>query len=123
MDYLQIPTFIKTALQGRARSEEPTLAMVSPNPLSYPKSALPFCSDLFQNPTSEYRGCPFWAWNGKLDTAQLLRQIDYFEAMGMGGFHMHVRTGLDTDYMSEEFLDIVRSCVDYAESKKMLACL
>ena len=22
---------------------------------------------LFENPTSEYRGAPFWAWNCKLD--------------------------------------------------------
>jgi hypothetical protein len=93
------------------------------NPLSYPKSAMPFSMELFKNPTSEYRGCPFWAWNNKLDKDQLLRQIDNFAAMGMGGFHMHVRTGLDTEYMGEEFMDIVRSCVEYAETKNMLACL
>ena len=23
--------------------------------------------ELFKNPTSEYRGTPFWAWNGKLE--------------------------------------------------------
>ena len=38
----------------------------------------------FQNPTSEYRGAPFWAWNNKLDRDQLLRQIEYFKEMGMG---------------------------------------
>lgn len=36
---------------------------------------------------------------------------------------MHVRVGLDTEYMGEEFMDMIRACVDYAESKKMLACL
>lgn len=36
---------------------------------------------------------------------------------------MHSRTGLDTAYMGEEFMDIVKSCVDYAEQKNMLACL
>ncbi|RDL30998.1 Uncharacterized protein BP5553_09787 [Venustampulla echinocandica] len=93
------------------------------NPLTYPKSAQPFSAQLFQTPTSEYRGCPLWAWNTKLDKKQLLRQIDNFADMGMGGFHMHVRTGLDTEYMGPEFMDLVRSCVDYAESKNMLACL
>jgi hypothetical protein len=58
------------------------------NPLSYPKSSAPFSAELFKKPTSEYRGCPFWAWNNKLDKTQLLRQIDYFEAMGMGGVHV-----------------------------------
>jgi hypothetical protein len=94
-----------------------------PNPLTYPKSAETFSSELFKNPTNEYRGCPLWAWNTELKEDQLKRQIDNFEAMGMGGFHMHVRTGLDTDYLGSEFMDIVRSCVEYAESKGMLACL
>ena len=93
------------------------------NPLTYPKSALPFSKELFKNPTSEYRGCPLWAWNNKLNKEQLLRQIDDFTIMGMGGFHMHVRTGLDTEYMGEEFMNVVRACVEYAESKSMLACL
>ncbi|CZT44689.1 uncharacterized protein RSE6_04893 [Rhynchosporium secalis] len=93
------------------------------NPLTYPKSSEEFSKDLFKNPTSEYRGCPLWAWNTKLDTKQLMRQIDHFAEMGMGGFHMHVRTGLDTEYLGPEFMDIVLSCVEYAESKKMLACL
>ena len=36
---------------------------------------------------------------------------------------MHVRVGLDTEYMGEEFMDMVRICVEYAEGKNMLACL
>lgn len=94
-----------------------------PNPLTYPKSTKPFSQDLFESPTTEYRGCPLWSWNGTLEKKRLLRQIDYLEEMGMGGFHMHVRTGLDTAYMGPEFMDRVRDCVDHAESKGMLACL
>lgn len=93
------------------------------NPLSYPKSDEPFSTRLFRNPTSEYRGCPLWAWNTRLEKEHLLRQIDDFQAMGLGGFHMHSRTGLDTDYMGPEFMDAVKTCVDYAEEKGMLACL
>ncbi|KAJ9136583.1 Glycoside hydrolase family 2 [Pleurostoma richardsiae] len=93
------------------------------NPLTYPKSAGPFDPDLFRNPTSEYRGCPFSAWNTRLERNLLKRQIDHLAEMGMGGFHMHVRTGLDTEYLGNEFMDAVRDCVDYAESKGMLACL
>ena len=44
---------------------------------------------LFQNPTSEYRGAPFWAWNTKLDKNELLWQIEELRKMGFGGFHMH----------------------------------
>ena len=49
---------------------------------------------LFKNPTAEYRGTPFWAWNSYLKKDELERQIDIFKEMGLGGFHMHVRTGL-----------------------------
>ena len=37
---------------------------------------------LFENPAGEYRGRPFWAWNGKLTEEELLRQIDIFGQMG-----------------------------------------
>jgi hypothetical protein len=43
--------------------------------------------------------------------------------MGMGGFHIHVRVGLDAEYLGDEFMDHVRVCVEYAKTKGMLACL
>lgn len=78
---------------------------------------------LFKNPTCEYRATPFWAWNCKLEKAELERQIDVFKKMGFGGFHMHSRNGLETPYMGEEFMTLVRACVDKAEKEKMLAWL
>lgn len=79
--------------------------------------------ELFKNPTSEYRCTPFWAWNCKLDKTELCRQIDIFKQMGYGGFHMHVRTGLDTEYLSDEYMDIIKCCVNKAKDEKMLAWL
>ena len=29
---------------------------------------------LFKNPTAEYRGKPFWSWNGKLEKQELLKK-------------------------------------------------
>ena len=78
---------------------------------------------LFLNPGAEHRGAPFWAWNGKLDRERMLRQINVFAEMGMGGFHMHSRTGLATPYLGGDFMDCVSACVDYAKSKGMLAYL
>lgn len=117
MDYLN--SLVSSAL-GRPDVADITKKV---NPLTYPKSSEAFSKELFKNPTSEYRGCPLWAWNTKLKKEQLMRQIDNFADMGMGGFHMHVRTGLDTEYLGSEFMDIVLSCVEYAESKNMMACL
>ena len=93
------------------------------NPISYPKANAPFDQKLFVEPSAEYRGAPLWSWNTKLKRDVLLRQIDHLAEMGMGGFHMHVRVGLDTEYLGEDFLDHVRACVEYAKEKGMLACL
>ena len=79
--------------------------------------------DLFKNPTAEYRGTPFWAWNCDLDKDELLRQIDIFKEMGLGGFHMHVRTGMSTEYLSDEFMSLIRACTDHAKQNDMLAWL
>ncbi len=90
----------------------------------YPKNKAESLGDkLFKNPTSEYRGAPFWAWNCNLDEKELLRQIGVMREMGFGGFHMHVRSGMDTPYLSDEFMHLVRSCSDEAEKREMLAWL
>ena len=36
---------------------------------------------------------------------------------------MHVRVGMDTEYLGEEFMGHIRACVEYAKQKDMLACL
>ncbi len=79
--------------------------------------------ELFKDPTAEYRGTPFWAWNCHLEKDELLRQIDVMKEMGFGGAHMHVRTGLDTPYLSDEFFDLISACVDKSEREGMLAWL
>lgn len=79
--------------------------------------------ELFRNPSSEYRGTPFWAWNGRLDRDRLTEQIQVFKKMGLGGFHMHVRTGMDSPYLEEEFMDSIRHCIEKAGEMDMLAWL
>ena len=75
------------------------------------------------NPPREYRAMPFWAWNTKLDPEELLRQIECFSEMGLGGFFMHSRAGMATEYLGEDFIKCVRLCAEYAEKKGMFACL
>lgn len=78
---------------------------------------------LFKNPTAEYRGAPFWSWNCKLDPRELAWQLEVFKKMGFGGAHMHVRTGMATPYLSDEFMDLIKLCVNKAKSEDMLAWL
>lgn len=80
-------------------------------------------NNLFKNPSSEYRGAPFWAWNCKLDKEELLWQIEQLKEMGFGGFHMHSRQGMSTTYLSKEFSDLVRACTDKAEKEGMRSYL
>ncbi|MBQ6165615.1 MAG: hypothetical protein IJK23_14180 [Clostridia bacterium] len=79
----------------------------------YKKNSAPELSDeLFKNPGCEYRGAPFWAWNCKLEKDELLHQIECFKEMGLGGYHMHPRVGFATEYLSEEFMELVKACVE-----------
>ena len=90
----------------------------------YPKNQSPKLDEaLFRAPTNEYRGTPFWAWNCKLEREELTWQIDVLNQMGFGGFHMHVRTGMDTPYLADEYMDRVGDCVEHARKNNMLAWL
>ncbi|MDY3251169.1 MAG: glycosyl hydrolase [Candidatus Choladocola sp.] len=75
----------------------------------------------FKSPSSWYRGTPFWSWNCKLDEKILEEQIPIFREMGFGGFYSHVRTGLDTEYLGEEFFSCIKKSVDLAEKNGIRA--
>ena len=76
-----------------------------------------------ESPGSEFRGTPFWAWNSKLEPAVLREQIRVMKAMGMSGFFMHSRVGLNTKYLSSDWFDCIDACVDEAEKLGMKAWL
>jgi hypothetical protein len=77
----------------------------------------------FKNPGVEWRGKPFWSWNGNLEKEELIRQIHVMKEMGMGGFFMHSRTGLATEYLGDEWFDLVNLCADRAEELGLEAWL
>jgi hypothetical protein len=89
----------------------------------YPRREQDFREEDFRNPPSEYRAAPFWAWNNRLSAEELVWQIEQLKKLGYGGFHMHVRTGLATEYLSDEYMAVVRACVDKARQEGMLAWL
>lgn len=90
----------------------------------YPHNKEPKLSrEIFQNPGREYRGAPFWAWNCQLEEKELLWQLEVLKKMGMGGAHMHVRTGMATPYLSDEHMKLVKACVEKCRQENMLAWL
>ena len=64
----------------------------------------------FKNPPAAYRGKPFWCWNGQLEGEELERQLEVFEKMGMGGAFCHSRVGLRTEYLSDEWFELINRC-------------
>lgn len=65
----------------------------------------------FKNPGKEYRAIPFWSWNDKLISQDLIAQAKEFKEKGIGGFFMHSRVGLETEYMGEEWLKCIEDVV------------
>lgn len=70
---------------------------------------------------NKYRPVPFWSWNERLNVPETLRQVDLMDKAGIGGFFMHARGGLQTDYMGDEWFDNVTACVDEANARGMYA--
>ena len=73
------------------------------------------------NHMKEYRPLPFWSWNDKLEKEKLIDQIHWMKKNGIGGFFMHARSGLMTEYLSEEWMQCIEACADEAKKLGMKA--
>lgn len=66
-------------------------------------------------PTKQHKPIPFWSINSKLEKAEIIRQIEEMYSYGLGGFVFHARTGLVTEYLSEEWFEMVEASLDTAK--------
>ena len=73
----------------------------------------------FKNVDKKYRPIPFWSWNERLDTATTREQVALMDEAGIGGYFMHARGGLLTEYMGEEWFDNIRAAADEGRSRGM----
>ena len=69
----------------------------------------------FNGGGAHYRGRPFWSWNTEVTPEKVRSQTQMFADMGMGGFVIHSRNGLRTEYMGKHFMDMVKLSVECAE--------
>lgn len=69
-----------------------------------------------KNPPKKYRPAPFWSWNEKLDVEETRLQVREMDEAGLGGYFMHARGGLQTEYLSDEWYDNILAACD--EGKK-----
>lgn len=71
--------------------------------------------------TIQYRPIPFWSWNDKLEKNSLIEQADWMAGEGLGGYFMHARSGLSTEYLSKEWMDCIEACAEQANLNGMKA--
>lgn len=75
----------------------------------------------FKTVGNQYRPIPFWSWNEKLQVPESVRQIGLMDDVGIGGFFMHARGGLQTEYMGDEWFDNVDASIKEANRRGMHA--
>lgn len=77
----------------------------------------------FKNPSAWYRGVPFWSWNCKVTEDKIEKDITAFSKMGFGGANLHARIGLETPYLSDEFMSLAVKSVDELKRNGMYCWL
>ncbi len=63
----------------------------------------------------EYRSIPFWSWNDELKSEKLIKQIEWMKEQGFGGYFMHARGGLTTEYLGDDWFQAVADCMEAGE--------
>lgn len=71
----------------------------------------------------EKRSLAFWAWNDLLDGKELKTQVSLLKKGGYAGYFMHSREGLESVYLSDEWLKLCKDCAEDGYSKGMLPFL
>lgn len=69
----------------------------------------------------KYCPIPFWSWNEQLNEEETREQIRAMKRAGLGGFFMHARGGLQTEYMGEEWFANVEAALEEAKRCDMQA--
>lgn len=74
-----------------------------------------------KEPQVGHRPLPFWSWNDQLEIEEITYQIDEMHKQGLGGFFMHARSGLRTEYLSQEWYACIDAGIQQAKANQMEA--
>ncbi|MBN1998442.1 hypothetical protein JW935_12865, partial [candidate division KSB1 bacterium] len=69
----------------------------------------------FKTPPVDYQTVPFWVWHDKVSRKDIDEQLRDFKKKGIGGVFIHPRYGLITEYLSDEWFDLVVYAVEQAK--------
>lgn len=70
---------------------------------------------------NQYKCLPFWSWNDALNPQELVAQVDWMERSGIGGFFMHARGGLTTEYLGVDWFKCIEAAGKEAQKLGMKA--
>lgn len=73
----------------------------------------------FKEIDDTFRPIPFWSWNEELEPEETEKQIAMMHEVGIGGFFMHARGGLQTEYMGKYWFENVNASIDAAKKYNM----
>ena len=73
----------------------------------------------FKKIDKKYRPIPFWSWNERLDVEETRRQVALMDEAGIGGYFMHARGGLLTEYMGDEWFENIDAAIKEGDARGM----
>ncbi|MBS1664909.1 MAG: hypothetical protein JST68_27930 [Bacteroidetes bacterium] len=86
--------------------------------------------EIFSNPSAEYRPFVRWWWNGdRLQSAELLRELDVLKAAGIGGVEINpIKFPSSADpmnipsltYLSDEWIDMLKIALNGAKERGII---
>ncbi|MBI4908776.1 MAG: hypothetical protein HY820_34465 [Acidobacteria bacterium] len=86
---------------------------------SAPVDSIARLKELFAKPPASYSTLPFFVWNGEMTEAMIDAQLRDYNAQHIGGFFIHPRPGLITEYLSNRWFELVRYTVTQAKKLGM----
>jgi len=80
------------------------------------KDTIEFMAELNYTPS---KVIPFWFWNGDLNKEEITRQINLIQDVGITEVIIHARSGLEQDYLGEEWFEMVGYALSELEKRNM----
>ncbi|RZJ85728.1 MAG: hypothetical protein EOO20_19745, partial [Chryseobacterium sp.] len=65
-------------------------------------------SQQFLSPDRQYGSVPFFVWNTKVTKEEINSMLVSYKAQSFGGVFIHARSGLITEYLSDEWFELCR---------------
>ncbi|MEK3780589.1 glycosyl hydrolase [Paenibacillus sp. FSL R5-0810] len=77
----------------------------------------------FRDPAAIFRPQPFWFLNHRLEKPELERQLEAMHEAGVGGVVLHARHGMQSGFLSDEFMDALEFCTEECRKRNMMVWL